>query len=223
MSEALAQTVCRVCRSGTLVPIDRIHGRTFLRCDVCECVLVAPEDLPDAETEKAHYDRHGPQLNDPRQRAFVARVVGPLMTVLPLGASGLDYGCGIAPVGAAIMRRRGFRIVAYDPIFRPVNWALWGSYDFVLCSDVVEHFHDPADEFDRLGKLLRPGGWLGILRSFRTEDAFLGAWRFRRDPTRVAFYCDATLRHIAASRGWVIRRRRAGVTLVQTPAQTAAG
>jgi cyclopropane fatty-acyl-phospholipid synthase-like methyltransferase len=62
------------------------------------------------------------------------------------------------------------------------------TYDFITCTEVVEHFHHPALEFRRLDALLKPGGWLAIQTTFQTDDARFARWNYRRDPTHVVFY-----------------------------------
>ena len=90
----------------------------------------------------------------------------------------------------------------YDPFFFADNAALQQSYDVITCTEVAEHFHRPKEEFDKLDQLLRPGGWLGIMTCFQTDDERFSSWHYRRDPTHVVFYREATLRYIAAERGW---------------------
>ena len=65
-----------------------------------------------------------------------------------------------------------------------------------------EHFHDPYAEFARLDSLVRPGGILGLMTCFQTDDARFAAWHYRKDPTHVVFYREATMRFIARRFGW---------------------
>jgi 2-polyprenyl-3-methyl-5-hydroxy-6-metoxy-1,4-benzoquinol methylase len=90
-------------------------------------------------------------------------------------------------------------------------------YDFITCTEVAEHFRTPAEEFDQLGAMLRPGGWLALMTTFQTEDARFANWHYRMDPTHVVFYRAATLAHIAASRGWTCEIPRKDVALMQVP------
>lgn len=64
-----------------------------------------------------------------------------------------------------MLREQGFEIYEYGPVFAPDPCVLELQYAFVLCPEVAEHFHYPSREFDRLEKLLRPGGWLAIMTS----------------------------------------------------------
>ena len=108
--------------------------------------------------------------------------------------------CGTAL--AAMLREAGHEMALYDPFFRPDEKALARSYDFIACSETAEHFHRPAEEFDRLDALLRPGGWLALMTAFRPADDAFANWHYRKDPTHVVFYNEKTLRTLARARGW---------------------
>ncbi|MBN2536972.1 methyltransferase domain-containing protein, partial [candidate division WOR-3 bacterium] len=75
-------------------------------------------------------------------------------------------------------------------------------YDFITCCETAEHFHRPADEFERLDRLLLPGGRLGVMTRFLADDVRFADWAYRRDPTHVVFYREATFRCLAARLGW---------------------
>jgi 2-polyprenyl-3-methyl-5-hydroxy-6-metoxy-1,4-benzoquinol methylase len=93
-------------------------------------------------------------------------------------------------------------MAVYDPFFAPDRAVLDRSYDFISCTETAEHFHNPADEFDRLEGLLRPGGWLALMTCLHTEETNFGKWYYRKDPTHVVFYAAQTMRQIATIRGW---------------------
>ena len=117
-----------------------------------------------------------------------------------------------------MLREAGHPMRVWDPFFAPDPDALARRYDFVTCTEVVEHFHAPAAEFARLDGLLRPGGWLGITTCLQTEDARFAAWHYRRDPTHVVFYRAATFRAIAARFGWRCELPAKDVVLMHKPA-----
>jgi 2-polyprenyl-3-methyl-5-hydroxy-6-metoxy-1,4-benzoquinol methylase len=115
-----------------------------------------------------------------------------------------------------MLREAGHEMALYDPFFYPDPAALTRRYDFITCSETAEHFHRPADEFDLLGRLLNPGGWLAIMTRFPAGDAGFADWHYRKDPTHVVFYSEATLRHVAAVRGWRCEVPAQDVALMQT-------
>ena len=68
--------------------------------------------------------------------------------------------------------QEGFKVSLYDPFFYPSKDVLTNQYDFITCTETVEHFHDPYKEFNILDDLLKPGGWLGVMTSFfQTGDS----------------------------------------------------
>jgi SAM-dependent methyltransferase len=196
-----APPACPVCRAPSL-PLLRVDGRDYWRCPHCEARFLDPRQLPSAEVERAHYLLHENDPADLRYRRFLARLADPLLARLMPASSGLDYGCGPGPALAAMLEEEGHTVALYDPFFHPDEAALRRSYDFVTCSEVLEHFHRPALELDHLDSLLRPGGWLAVMTCFQTDDARFAAWHYRRDPTHVVFWRAATFEAVAALRGW---------------------
>ena len=95
------------------------------------------------------------------------------------------------------MMEAGHSMALFDPFFQPDRSVLQETYDFVTCTEVAEHFHRPAAEFTQLLGLLHPGGWLAVMTAFQTDDAAFANWYYRRDPTHVVFYREATLRYLA--------------------------
>ena len=53
-----------------------------------------------------------------------------------------------------------------------------------------------------LNKLLKKNGWLGIMTNTLTTDDAFDSWYYRRDPTHVCFYSDATFKVIAEQKNW---------------------
>ena len=203
--EAADRTIgkpCPVCRARGPTPFAQVDGRHYRRCGTCEACFLDPGQRLATTAEHAHYLTHRNDPGDTGYRNFLARLAGPLLDRLAPGSSGLDYGCGPGPALAAMLREAGHRVVLYDPFFEPDQAVLDDSYDFVTCTEVAEHFHRPAEEFDRLDRLLRPGGLLAVMTSFRSDDVRFADWHYRRDPTHVVFNREATFRTLSAQRGW---------------------
>jgi SAM-dependent methyltransferase len=148
------------------------------------------------------YLTHRNSGDDPGYVAFLSRLAVWVEGRTESGATGLDYGCGPAPVLGDILIRSGRPTVSYDPLFRPDEQLLDASYDFVTCSEVVEHAFDPAHLFETLRRLVRPGGLLAVMTRMPGFEAPFKRWWYRRDPTHVAFYPPEAMRWIAERHGW---------------------
>jgi SAM-dependent methyltransferase len=161
--------------------------------------------------------QHRNDAADPEYLRFLSRLGDPLAERLSAGAQGLDFGCGPAPALAALLTARGFPCVAYDPQFAPDENLLERDYDFIACSEVIEHVHSPRDTFNLFARLLRRGGVLGIMTRFYDEAPFADWW-YRRDPTHVCFYGETTVRWIAGYFGWALELPRPNVAIFTVPA-----
>ena len=211
------RAACPVCGAVDVRPFMEVDGRAYLRCLACEATFVPPAQRPAAAVERAEYELHRNDPSDPGYRRFLDRLARPLLARLAPASAGLDYGCGPGPALADMLCAAGHRMTLYDPFFAPDPDALARTYDFVTCTEVAEHFHDPAGEFARLDGLLRPGGWLAVMTCFQTDDARFAGWHYRRDPTHVVFYREATFRVLADRFGWQCEVPCKDVVLMRKP------
>lgn len=207
---------CPVCAS-TADHFLTIKGQDYFRCPACAARFLEPTHRPSREDEHTHYLHHDNDPDDPRYRRFLSKLADPLIERLLPGSRGLDYGCGPGPALAAILQEAGHDMALYDPFFAPDPAPLHGTFDFVTCTEAAEHFHAPAQEFDRLRQLVRPGGWLAIMTCFQTEDSRFEAWHYRKDPTHVVFYREETFRYLATCWGWTCEIPAKDVALMRRP------
>lgn len=189
----------------------------YLRCRVCRATFLDPSQRLSPADELRRYRRHQNNPDDAGYRAFLAKCLDPLLPKAPPGSHGLDYGCGPGPVLAQMLREAGRRVDLYDPFFFPDQKVLECTYDFIFCTEAVEHFHRPAEEFTRFARLLKPGGWLAVMTRFMVEDGLFASWSYRRDPTHVVFFNEFTLRYVAGRLGWSCEFPAPDVALMQKP------
>lgn len=123
-----------------------------------------------------------------------------------------------------MLTERGFPTSIWDPFFAPDPAPLARQWDFVTCSETVEHFHDPAAGWDRLFGLLHPGGWLGVMTEPVPEEAAalldaeaLAAWWYARDPTHVALHRSRTFEWLARHHDAEVLRPSRSVALFRVP------
>ena len=195
----------------------KVDGRDYWRCDFCEATFLDPGQRLVAEEELAHYRHHRNDPDDPRYRRFLAKLADPLLTKLRPGMVGLDYGCGPGSALAAMLREAGLEMSLYDPFFEADRAVFDREYDVITLSEVAEHLFDPASDFGRLDRLLKPGGWLGVMTCFQTDDDRFAHWHYRRDPTHVVFYRPATLQVVADQQGWRLEIPSKDVALMFKP------
>jgi 2-polyprenyl-3-methyl-5-hydroxy-6-metoxy-1,4-benzoquinol methylase len=116
---------------------------------------------------------------------------------LPAGARGIDYGCGPGPTLSVMFAESGFSMVDYDPFFFAQGATLRDHYDFLTCSEAMEHFYTPALEWQRIQGLVRRGGWIGIMTARVDEVDDFSTWYYKEDPTHVCFYARETFLWLA--------------------------
>jgi 2-polyprenyl-3-methyl-5-hydroxy-6-metoxy-1,4-benzoquinol methylase len=206
---------CPLCDSAGAVPYCSDRRRPYLQCGECRLVFVPPGYRLDRAAEKAEYDLHRNEVDDPGYRRFLSRLATPMLERLAPGARGLDFGCGPGPALAHMLREAGMEVALYDSFYRPDEAALADSYDFICATEVVEHLHHPGVELARLWSLLRPGGCLGVMTKLvRDPDAFAG-WHYKNDPTHVCFFSADTWRWWARGRAAALEIIGADVILLE--------
>ncbi|MEX0937341.1 MAG: class I SAM-dependent methyltransferase [Pirellulales bacterium] len=159
------------------------------------------------------YDQHENDPRDLRYRQFLNQLAEPLISRLEPGMEGLDYGCGPGPALSVMLEESGMAVKLYDPYFAPDNGVLARTYDFVTCSEVAEHFYQPAKDWCRLVSLLSRGSWLGVMTRLRDDCGAFEAWYYKKDPTHVSFYHSTTIDWLADHYGLTVAYRTHNVSL----------
>jgi len=196
-SAPAAKPSCPLCASITSARFHCDRSRSYWRCAECRLAFVAPEDLPDSAAEKAEYDLHRNEVNDPGYRQFLSQLTEPLLERLRPAQTGIDFGCGSGPALAEMLREGGHKVALYDPFYHADPQALEPQYDFLCATEVVEHFHRPARDFALLFNLVKPGGWLGLMTWLLAPKRDFGQWSYIRDLTHVSFFSRPTLEFLA--------------------------
>ena len=189
--------------------------RDYLHCDTCDLIFVPPKFHLDADAARQRYLTHDNDPDDPDYRRFLSRLWDELRPHLPQGSRGLDYGAGPGPALAAMIQEDGFSAALYDPIFHPDETVLANTYDFITCTETVEHFATPRADFLRLNELLAPGAYLAIMTDILEDKSTFPDWYYHRDPTHVAFYSPNTFQWIAAWLDLTLEHPRPRVILLR--------
>ncbi|VAW11480.1 Putative methyltransferase associated with DUF414, partial [hydrothermal vent metagenome] len=147
--------------------------------------------------EKAIYDSHENNSDDIGYRKFLSKLSIPLVDKLSDGMKGLDFGCGPGPTLSVMLEEQGFTVEDYDIFYANKVKLLKREYDFITCTEVVEHLHHPHKELTLLSKLLKPKGFFGIMTKRVINKERFKTWHYKNDPTHVCFYSDQTFEYIA--------------------------
>ena len=180
---------------------DHNEDQKYYRCINCYSVFLDSSYYVDQHSEKSRYETHNNDVEDLRYREFVMPITDAIQDQFLEQAKGLDYGCGTGPVASVVLKHKGYENISlYDPYFYPDTSCLKELYDFIICCEVMEHFHDPKQEFLRLKSLLKPKGKLYCKTSLIENDISIEGfkdWWYKDDPTHVFFYSEKTLEFIA--------------------------
>lgn len=208
----LRMSSCLLCASKDVAPHVRVHERVYCACEECGLIFVPGSLHPSAEEERRRYETHNNDPSDEGYRSFLRQVADPLSERIAPPAQGLDFGSGPGPTLSIMLEERGFEMAVYDPFFAADNNVLNRTYDFITCTETAEHFHAPAEEFDRLYGMLRPGGWLSVMTQWADGKDFKH-WYYARDVTHVCFYSSKTMAWLADRFGYDLETPRRNVAL----------
>ncbi|MCC2616911.1 class I SAM-dependent methyltransferase [Aestuariibacter halophilus] len=188
---------CPLCLAAHCTPYHQDARRRYFQCQTCALVFVDPQQRPSSDQERQEYNLHQNHADDPGYIRFLERVIHPIEARCPSPASGIDFGCGPGPVLATQLRQRGYEMTIYDPFYFPDRTPLSQTYDLITCTEAIEHFHQPAKEWQMFTALLNPGGWLAIMTKRVIDPQRFATWHYKNDPTHVSFFSEQTFRWLA--------------------------
>jgi len=188
---------CPLCLNASVVEFYQDRVREYFRCQHCALVFVPQAQHLSLVAEKALYDLHENRMDDLGYRQFLSRLCYPLAARLSPPAHGLDFGCGPGPLLAKMLIEQGYSVSLYDPIYADAPELLHQHYDFITCTEVVEHFRQPQLMFEQLFDLLKPHGLLGIMTKRVINVEAFSRWHYKNDPTHICFYSEETLQWLA--------------------------
>lgn len=192
---------CILC-AAEAAPFTEAHGRHYFACPRCGAVVLDPDDYVSRTDEIYRYTTHDNDVEDPRYQNFVMPLVDAVRAQYAPGSTGLDYGSGTGPVASKLLRDAGYTMITYDPFFDKDPTVMQDRYDFIISSEVIEHFHSPAKEFRLLKALMRPGGHLFCMTLRYSDEIDFDGWHYKNDETHVIFYREETARWVAEAFGF---------------------
>jgi hypothetical protein len=193
---------CLLCQSNEVVlkyqkEDPHVGHREYFKCSHCSLIYVPPKYHLNWSDQKERYDQHQNNPDDPGYQKFLNKLLTPLKSFLKKGDQGLDYGCGPGPAISPLFTKDGFHAEDYDPIYKPDQSLLNQKYDFVTCTEVVEHFSDVLSDWKKMMSLVKSGGVIGVMTEFVPEDQKLADWYYIKDPTHICFYSPKVFQWVA--------------------------
>ncbi len=190
---------CTLCSGLSVRPFrTELKPHAYYHCETCDLRFLDPAFHLSYEDEKKRYQSHNNDPLDAGYQKFLSPVFDALVSRFDKAARLLDFGAGPGPALYQSLLSAGFSHAAvYDPYFFPDESTLTCEYDAVSATEVIEHFRDPADDFKKIRKCLRPGGSLVLMTHFFDATTIdFNSWYYRKDPTHVSFYSRKTMEWI---------------------------
>ncbi len=192
---------CILCLNETML-FKKIKEREFVQCTYCHSLMLTPESYVSLEKEKARYEEHNNDVMDQRYQAFVSPIVDEVLKDYHKTHLGLDFGSGTGPVITKLLRDKDYSVEIYDPFFANDQEKLKRTYDYIVSCEVIEHFHHPREEFQRLKSMLKPAGTLYLMTKLYEESINFDLWNYKNDPTHVFIYHKDALEYIKKTYGF---------------------
>jgi SAM-dependent methyltransferase len=202
MDKSTMAQICRLCHTHCE---DRALPAFFYECPTCKGVFKSESLLPSPEKERERYDLHQNNPDDEGYQSFLYPIIRLLLNNHKPEEKGLDFGCGPGPASLKMLSSKGFSCDGYDPFYNPDLSLLEKQYDYILCSETIEHFHQPALAFTQLHALLKKGGKLYVMTYFYDPMHIdFKNWYYKNDPTHVFLYQYETMEYIARNWGFAL-------------------
>lgn len=203
LSLTLACPLCK-CQASFFTKIK--NKQTYFRCENCLSVFMHPDHYVCAESEIKRYATHNNDVTDEGYQNFVSPITNAIKSKFLKHHQGLDYGCGTGPVATYVLNQDAYHnIELYDPFFHHNPEVLEKKYDFIICCEVMEHFHKPYDEFKKLRLLLKNKGQLLCKTALflnKLDKKDFEKWYYKDDETHVFFYGEKSLKYIQEKFGF---------------------
>ena len=191
---------CPLCDLST--SIQQLLSPQFYSCKTCGTIFLDSSYYLTSEKEKERYLQHNNDVEDTSYQAFVNPIINEVCRSFDNKNNGLDFGAGTGPVISKLLMDKGYEMSLWDPFFHFNESVLNGRYDFIVCCETIEHFHNPLKEFELMKNILRPGGKLCCMSELFTTDINFVDWYYKNDPTHVIFYSKKNLKWIKEKVGF---------------------
>jgi SAM-dependent methyltransferase len=189
---------CPLCGSQVITFYADDQFRSYLQCGCCQLIFADPKSYLSASEEKSRYDLHQNNPLDQNYRNFLGRTFEPVKARINSEANGLDFGAGPGPTLSLMFEESGHQMAIYDLYYANDPSVLVSKfYDFVTCTEVLEHIANPQSVIPMLLGLLKPGGLLAFMTKLCLGKEYFHRWHYKKDPTHICFYSKETFEFVA--------------------------
>jgi len=185
---------CPLCKGGEIAHYFQDCYGNYHHCGACDLIFKSDEDLLSSDEERSRYESHNNDIKDQGYYNFLSQLVEPMLAHLKEDARGVDYGSGPEISIEKIFEDHKKECVSYDPFFcKNEEHLKKDHYDFLTCSEAVEHMFHPGDELKLMLTLVKEGGVIGIMTQPHPQNkAQFESWWYKKDPTHVRFFSQKT-------------------------------
>ena len=146
---------CILCNHPDTQIFYREDKKKYYKCPKCSLIFLDNKNYLSSKDERIRYEQHQNFVDDEKYIQFLAKLFVPLKDRLSNHKEGLDFGCGPGPALAKMFNDAGYIMDVYDPYFFPNETIFSKPYDFISCTEVLEHIFDPATVILDLNKILK--------------------------------------------------------------------
>lgn len=194
--------LCPLCLSQENGEFARVDERVFFLCRHCDLRFLLRASRLSVDAENERYRLHQNDTEDPGYQNFMRPLVDAVKQTCDSSSKGLDYGCGPSSVAVHLLNQSGYELALYDPLFFSDLKVLESCYDFIICTEVAEHFREPVQDFRKLKSVLKPNGTLFVMTFLWAEPCLFEEWNYLRDFTHMSFYSTKTFEWIRKNFGF---------------------
>jgi len=188
---------CPLCLNNDTILYSKDLLRQYYFCKKCHLVFVPAEFHISLQAEKERYDYHDNNPDNPGYRNFLNQLVQPLIPLLKKPYNGIDFGSGPIPVLSLLLETAGFQMSNFDPFYANEENITSQKYDFLTSCEVIEHFRNPLEEWNKMIAMVKNRGLIAISTETLSENISFNTWYYKSDKTHICFYSEKTFKWLA--------------------------
>lgn len=193
---------CVLCDNDTVLVSGKHLRATYYKCCNCSFIFKDKSDYVSPVEEKKRYDLHNNSCDS--YKSFFDELIKTLANYVKNGR-GLDFGSGPFPALYNILKNN-YNMHKFDLYYDNNDEYLDYKYDFIVCTEVIEHIANPLKTLIHLKSLLVAKGQIFIMTELSDNKMFENWW-YHRDVTHISFFSLETFHKVA---------KRIGMSVIYT-------